>query len=150
MTVFDKEVEIRWADIDANQHLRHSAYADLCAHSRIEWLQAAGFGPQQFKALAFGPVLFRESTEYRREIHLGERITIRLSLAAASPDNGRWTFRHELYKPDGQLAAIHEVTGAWMDLAARKLIPPPAALQSLLAELAHSADFVALPQPTYK
>lgn len=150
MSIFSKTVEIRWADIDANQHLRHSAYADLCAHSRIEWLQDAGFGPEAFQRLGFGPVLFRESTEYRREVHLGERITIRLSLAAASPDNGRWTFRHELYKPDGQLAAIHEVTGAWMSLAARKLIPPPGELQPLLADLAHSSDFVPLPQPVYK
>ena len=63
MHPFTKVVEVRWSDIDANQHMRHNAYADLCTHTRMEWLAAAGFGMEAFMAHGFGPVLFRESTE---------------------------------------------------------------------------------------
>ena len=86
MTAFSKVVEVRWADIDANQHMRHSAYADLCTHTRLEWLQAAGFGADEFKRQGFGPVLFRESTDYRREVNLGERRVVLRSLLQRSND----------------------------------------------------------------
>ncbi|WP_414648539.1 acyl-CoA thioesterase, partial [Chitinimonas sp.] len=43
MEVFRHTVEVRWADCDANQHVRHSAYADFCTHARIEWLRLHGF-----------------------------------------------------------------------------------------------------------
>ena len=150
MHPFTKVVEVRWSDIDANQHMRHNAYADLCTHTRMEWLAAAGFGMDAFMAHGFGPVLFRESTEYRREVHLGERITVDVQVAAASPDNSRWKIRQQLIKPDGKLAAIYEVAGAWMDLRERKLIPPPAALAAILADLPRCADFELLPQPEHK
>lgn len=147
MQPFTKVVEVRWSDIDANQHMRHNAYADLCTHTRMEWLAAAGFGMDAFRAHALGPVLFRESTEYRREIHLGERITIDVQIAAASPDHSRWTLRQQLFKPDGQLAARYEVAGAWMDMRSRKLTAPPPALAAILAALPRSDDFDTLPLP---
>ena len=147
MTAFSKVVEVRWADIDANQHMRHSAYADLCTHTRLEWLQAAGFGADEFKRQGFGPVLFRESTDYRREVNLGERLSINVLIAAASPDNSRWHIRQEMRKADGTLAAVYEVAGAWLDLRSRKLIAPPPALAAILAALPRSADFAALPLP---
>ena len=36
MSRYHKQVEVRWSDIDANQHMRHSAYADLCTHTRTD------------------------------------------------------------------------------------------------------------------
>ena len=33
--IFTHTVEVRWSDLDANQHMRHSAYADLCVASRV-------------------------------------------------------------------------------------------------------------------
>lgn len=147
MTAFSKTVEVRWSDIDANQHMRHSAYADLCTHTRIEWLQAAGFGADAFRQHGFGPVLFRESTDYRREVGLGERLEINVIIAGASPDYSRWQIRQEIRKADGSLAAVYDVAGAWLDLRQRKLIAPPEALAAILADLPHSADFNELPQP---
>ena len=33
----------RWADIDLNQHMRNSAFADWATYARTEWLNANGF-----------------------------------------------------------------------------------------------------------
>lgn len=145
MTLFTKTHEIRWADIDANQHLRHSAYADLCTHTRFEWLDASGFPAGEFVSHGFGPVLFSEQTVYRKEIHLGERIVINVELAAASEDVSRWKLRHEIRKENGVLAAIYHVSGAWLRLADRKLIAPPPALQAILQDLPHSTDYQVIP-----
>ncbi len=141
MTAFRHSLEVRWADCDANQHVRHSAYADFCTHARIEWLRAAGFGFEQFQRDAFGPVIFKESTEYFKELKMSERLTIAVQVAALSADGSRFSIRHDIYKEDGRLAARHEVSGAWLDLRARKLTAPPERLQAIFADLERTADF---------
>ena len=35
--------DVRWADLDPNQHVRHTAYADYGTHVRMSWLASAGF-----------------------------------------------------------------------------------------------------------
>lgn len=40
---FEKEIEVRWADVDQNRHVRHSAYYDYGAHVRVACLTAAGY-----------------------------------------------------------------------------------------------------------
>lgn len=141
MQAFRQAIEVRWSDCDANQHVRHSAYADFCTHGRIEWLRACGFGYDQFQAHHFGPVIFKEWTEYFKEVKLSERIEIVINLAGISVDGSRFRIRHDIYKADGRLAARHEVSGAWFDLQQRKLIAPPAALSTILGDLSHTDDF---------
>ncbi|MBL8509396.1 acyl-CoA thioesterase [Chitinimonas sp. JJ19] len=150
METFRHTVEVRWSDCDANQHVRHSAYADFCTHARIEWLKLHGFGFEQFQQHAFGPVIFKEWTEYLKEVKMSERLTIEVRIAGLSQDSSRFAIRHDLYKADGKLAARHEVNGAWLDLKARKLMPPPADLHSIFSQLAHTEDFTEIPlkQPT--
>ncbi|BEV72611.1 MULTISPECIES: thioesterase family protein [unclassified Paludibacterium] len=148
MTVFTKTHEVRWADIDANQHLRHSAYADLCTHTRFEWLNACGFPAGEFVRHGFGPVLFSEQTIYRKEVHLGDRVEINVELAGASEDFSRWKLRQEIRKQDGTLAAIYEVSGAWLRLQDRKLIAPPEALMAILQALPLSGDYQLIPTKT--
>lgn len=147
--IFTQTVEVRWSDLDANQHMRHSAYADLCTHARLGWLAQSGFAGGEFARLGLGPVLFQESTEYFREVHLGEALTIDIRLEAASPDYGRWKLRQDMHKADGRLAATHRVAGAWLDLATRKLIAPPTVLAEIFAALTQ-VDFTPLPQPQYR
>ncbi|MFC4158168.1 acyl-CoA thioesterase [Chitinimonas lacunae] len=141
MNNFCKSVEVRWADIDANQHMRHSVYADLCTHARIEWLAENGFTFADFAAHAIGPVLFKEQTEYFREVTLGERLDIDVTLAAISADGRRWCIRQHLYKSDQVLAARHEVHGAWLDLKHRRLASPPPELLAVFDALPRTEDF---------
>lgn len=149
METFRHTVEVRWADCDANQHVRHSAYADFCTHARIEWLRAHGFGFEQFQQQAFGPVIFKESTEYFKELKMSERLDVVVSIAGMSEDGSRFRIRHDMYKEDGRQAARHEVFGAWFDLRSRKLMAPPTALAEIFAKLGRTDDFeaIALKQP---
>lgn len=141
MSNYRKQVEVRWADVDANQHMRHSAYADHCTHVRMEWLTSNGFGFEQFAAQGFAPVLLRESTVYFKEVNLNERLQISILLAASNADGSKWRIRQEIFRADGKLAAQQEVSGAWMDLTTRKLRPPPEALNALFEMIGKTADF---------
>ena len=42
MQKFSRAIQIRWSDMDANRHLRHSAYYDYGAAMRIMVLSDGG------------------------------------------------------------------------------------------------------------
>jgi acyl-CoA thioester hydrolase len=141
MDEFSQEFTLRWSDADANGHVRHTVYAELAVESRMAFLAAGGWGWRQLAEAGIGPVLLREELEYLREISLGERVRVDLELAAASPDGARWRFRHRLFKAGGEQAARVTVTGGWIDLAARRLAPPPDGLRDHFAAAPRAADF---------
>ncbi|MGI4886754.1 MAG: thioesterase family protein [Janthinobacterium lividum] len=125
----------RWADMDPNGHMRHSAYADYAADQRVALLARWGFGLARFAELRLGPILFREETKFLKELGIGEEIRVDGQLAAVTPDGGRWTIVHTIYKADGRVAATVTVDGAWIDLDRRKLALPPRELAAAFAAL---------------
>lgn len=124
---------VRWAELDPNGHMRHSAYADFAADQRVHWLASLGYTVQKFAELRVGPILFREETKFLKELHGGESIRVEGVVTAATPDGARWTILHTIYKADGRVAATVTVDGAWLDLDRRKLTTPPAELAQALA-----------------
>ena len=131
----------RWADMDPNGHMRHSAYADYAADQRVAVLARWGFGVARFAQLRLGPILFREETKFLKEIGIGEEIRVYGQLVSVTADGGRWTIVHTIYKADGRVAATVTVDGAWIDLDRRKLaVPPP----ELAAAFAAMPPYVAL------
>ncbi|HSC47832.1 MAG TPA: acyl-CoA thioesterase [Gammaproteobacteria bacterium] len=138
---YTKTLEVRWADLDPNGHVRHSAYADYGAQARIAYLTEHGFGPTQFQKLRIGPILFREDLKYFREIHANERVTITVEVSGLSPNRKHWRFRHRILRGDGELACIIDCQGTWFDLTARKVISAPADLNSVMEHMPRSQDF---------
>lgn len=120
MNSYIKPLEIRWSDLDPNFHLRHSAYYDFGAYVRICYLTENGLPITLMEEHRFGPILFREECTFRREIRLGDEVTISVELLKARQDFSRWSIQHQLVK-NGQLAALLVVDGAWMNVDARKL-----------------------------
>jgi len=60
MNEFNIPVELRWADLDPNFHVRHSVYYDYGAFCRIQFLAAHGITAQFMQIQQFGPIIFRE------------------------------------------------------------------------------------------
>ncbi len=118
----------KWADFDPNRHMRHTAYNDYAAEVRVRYFAKHNFSIDEFTKHNLGPILFTEETSFRKEIHLGENITVNLKIAGLSKNNERWKFTHEVFNEACKLSAIIKVYGAWIDLTKRKLtIPPPEA-----------------------
>ena len=125
----------RWADMDPNGHLRHSAYADFAADQRVRYLADAGFDLTALARLGLGPILFSENSRYLKEIRIGETIRVEGRLLAIADDGRRWTIEHIIYKQDGRPAATITVECAWLDLTLRKLTVPPPELLALMRKM---------------
>lgn len=125
LVLFEKVIEVRWADCDANRHMRHTAYSDLCAHTRVCFLSSIGMGGEWTKEHNIGPVLFKEETEYKLEAHMGEQLKITLETGEPTGFTKSIQMVQNLYKENGDLAASHKCVVAWMDLSLRKIIELP-------------------------
>ena len=124
MTSFSDIISIRWADIDANFHLRHSAYYDFGAQHRVDILAQHGLIVAMMQAQHFGPVLFREECVFKKEIHLGDVITISTCMAKMRHDGSRFTIQHLFTNEGGKRCALLTIDGAWIDTKLRKLLHP--------------------------
>lgn len=140
-TAFSKRFAVRWADLDANRHLRNTAYLDYATHVRFAFLAENGFPPSRFGELHFGPVILREEMTFLREVGPNEELTVDYRLAALSEDGRKFKLRHRIFRRDGAEVARIDTDGGWMDLTSRKLRRPPAELAAALAGLARTADF---------
>ena len=136
------EGQVMWAQIDANQHMRHSAYADLAAQSRLNMLRKTGLNPVKLFEYKIGPVLFKEELFYLREIVLGDFVKVSCEVTKSRPDGSRWTIRHEIYRGDGVKAAIINAEGAWIDMEKRRLALLPAELSNLFSASPRSPDYI--------
>lgn len=142
MTDHSMEFEVRWADVDANRHMRHSAYNDYAAHLRVKLLKSIGMDLVSMAEHHFGPVLFREETVFYRELNMGEIITVDAKLQKLRGDGSRWTIVHDFTKADAKRAARTTVDGAWMDLTKRKLTALPEQFRQGIFDIPKTADCV--------
>jgi acyl-CoA thioester hydrolase len=134
--------QVLWSQIDSNQHMRHSAYADFAAQARLVMLESIGLKLAVLYDFKIGPVLFREELIYLREIAMNEQIRVTCELTKSRPDGSRWSIRHELYRSDGVKAAIITADGSWIDTVKRILAVLPRELSQLFMKAPKSNDYV--------
>ncbi|MBM3412201.1 MAG: acyl-CoA thioesterase [Bacteroidetes bacterium] len=134
-------LQLRWADIDANLHVRHSVYYDWAALCRISFMQEKGLTDLVYHQFNLGPILLREECRFRREISMGDAISIDLQLVAARKDFSRWTIQHTIWKSTDIEAGRLTVEGAFIDLQLRKLSVPSAIIQAVFEQMPRAAAF---------
>lgn len=145
MNKISQIIQVRWADIDANRHMRHSVYYDFGASMRMTVLSEHGLTTSKLAEFSIGPVLFREEAIFKREIVFEDKITLTLELVKATEDFGRWSLRHHFLKQDDSLAAIINIDGAWIDLNKRKLTPANDFVRKIFEDFPKSEDFQLTP-----
>ena len=131
----------KWADFDANRHMRHTAYNDYAAACRIRFFDQHGFTNDRFEKEKFGPILFKEETTFLKEIKLGEDISVDLKLEGMSAQGERFKMQHTIFKQDESAAAEIKIYAAWMDLEKRKLTVPPAEAIDMFLSLERSETY---------
>ncbi len=103
--MYERRIEIRWADLDAYGHVYNATYLTYLEMARDEWLTSA---------LAVSPgkiwdyVVARVAIEYRRELRLAHRDIV-ASCRLADLGRTSITTREEIRTRDGRLAAEAEV-----------------------------------------
>jgi acyl-CoA thioester hydrolase len=141
MEKFELPVQIRWADLDPNFHLRHSVYYDWAAMCRIDFLHRMGLTPVLMRSLNFGPIIFREECVFKKEIKYGDTVSIDLKLTKARRDYSRWTIIHGIKKNEDIFCALVTIDGAWLNTIERKLFIPPAEIAKVFQQMPIDENF---------
>ncbi|MAM28723.1 MAG: thioesterase [Flavobacteriaceae bacterium] len=139
--MYIKEFEIRWSDVDANRHLRNSAYIDFMSHTRMSYFGSKGFGQQHLAEMNLGPVALYERMYYFKEAFPGKPLRVSLQLKGLSEKGTFFEFRHNFYDHKGRNLGRCEMLGAWIDLKERKLVPLPEEFYSFLDGIDKTDDF---------
>ncbi|MEE8435022.1 MAG: thioesterase family protein [bacterium] len=150
---FEMIFEVRWGDLDPNQHMRNTAYPEFANHLRHTFFAKRGFSFARLEKMGVGPVIFSENLQYLREVRLGQRLAMDLQVAGLAPDFSRWRYRHDAWRlgeEDGVdteriLAAVITLEGSWFDLRERRVVPPPKDALGLLDGLPRTKDYEELP-----
>jgi len=142
---YTKEFLAGWGAMDFNGHLANTAYLDLAADVRMAFFAEHGFPPKEFLRLALGPVMRKDELEYFHEVNLHETVTVTYAVLAMSADGARFIVENEIWSGAGERAATVKSTGGWLDLRARKLVAPPAALFTAVQKVPRAPEFVELP-----
>ena len=150
MKKFEKNIEIRWSDLDPNFHMLHSKYYDIGAYSRMAFLVEHGLTPAVMFKHHIGPILFREECLFKKELAFGDKVTVNFKVDKLSTDFGRWTMVHEIYKNDETLAALITAEGAWIDTIARKVTLPPTEVIDLFDKAPRTDSFTFYERPEKK
>lgn len=136
---------VRWADLDPNGHMRHTAYNDYCAQARLMYFEEISMPFSKLIEMNVGPILFREDTKFFKEVRMNEEFEVGFTISKLRKDGSKWSFRHNIYTKDGDLSAKVDVDGAWLDLAKRRTTVPPLELSSILVDSHKSEDFEWIP-----
>ncbi len=139
--MYTKQFEIRWSDVDANRHLRNSAYIDYMSHTRMGFLMENRLDQKHLSKYDLGPVAFYEHMYYFREVFPGKPVRVSLQLKGISEDGMYFQFLHNFYDESGKNFARCEMMGGWIDLKQRKLVGLPKELFNNFEVLEKTDDF---------
>ena len=134
-----------WADMDWNSHMANTAYLNKVVDARVLMLAQKGFPMEEFIRLRLGVVIMKDELEYRREVKWMEEIGITFTVAGLAPDGSRFKVVNQILNAEGALCARVTSTGGFMDLDARKLVAPPAAVLAAYQSLPRTEDYADLP-----
>jgi acyl-CoA thioester hydrolase len=114
----EKEIEIRWRDVDAYGHVNNAVFLTYLEEARDEWLERA-LGAE---GDAWDYVLARVEVDFRRELTLeDDRILSRCELASLGSSSVRT--REELVTLGGELAAEAQAVLVARDRETRRSRP---------------------------
>ncbi len=139
--MYTKQFEIRWSDVDANRHLRNSAYIDYMSHTRMSFFMESGLDLTNLTKHNLGAVAFYEHMYYFREVFPGKPITVSLQLKGISEDGMYFEFLHNFYDEKGKNIARCEMMGAWIDMEKRRLTGLPELFLKKMNAVEKTDDF---------
>ncbi len=141
MDAYAMPYQVRWTDIDANRHVRYSAYIDAAAELRYRFFTEHGLPPEAFDSLGVGPVYTSLTANFFREVRLGETLTITYLLTGLSPQGIRWKVQHDFLKSNGKKAVTVSLEGTILNLETRQPTPPTPEIMVVFQLVPRSMDF---------
>jgi acyl-CoA thioester hydrolase len=141
MSAFTIQITTRWSDVDANGHVRNTAYSDFATQGRIAFLKEYGLTMDTWEKHHIGPVLVREELIYKRELRLLDRVTVTCEVKKASRDYKKFGIVQHILNEEGKEAAQVAVETLWMSMETRRVVAPPPEMLELMLNMPKSEDF---------
>ena len=117
-------IGVRYDDLDANGHVRGSAYVAYADHARWEVVRSAGATLDALTSNGLGPVNLETTVRFRDELRAGDNVNV--SCVFVWGDGKTYSIQQELRCSDGKLAAeVASVCGV-LELSERRLVADPA------------------------
>jgi acyl-CoA thioester hydrolase len=140
-TIFTKEFQVGWGDLDSNGHMKNTAYLDYAATTRFSFFHAHGFSAPRFHEMKFGPIVFKDEVQFFKEMRLLDKFRVSFELDGMSPDGRIIRLMNEIFNEEGERSAVVVTHGAWFDLQKRKVVAPPAELLQVMQQLSKTNSF---------
>jgi acyl-CoA thioester hydrolase len=141
MEAYSLPYQVRWTDIDANRHVRYSAYIDAAAELRYRFFTEHGLPPEAFDNLGVGPVYTSLTANFYREVRLGETLAITYLLTGLSPQGIRWKVQHDFLKENGKKAVTLSLEGTILNLSTRQPAIPTPEIMAVFQQVPRAANF---------
>jgi acyl-CoA thioester hydrolase len=141
MDAYSMSYQVRWTDIDANRHVRYSAYIDAAAELRYRFFTEHDLPPEAFDKLGVGPIYTSLTANFYREVRLGETLTITYLLSGLSPSGVRWKVQHDFLKENGKKAVSLWLEGTILNLKTREPIAPTPEIMRVFQQVPRSPNF---------
>jgi acyl-CoA thioester hydrolase len=122
---FEVRIAVRGYELDPQGHVNRAVYVQYAEHARWEYLREAGIDHSDLLAAGIGPVTLEETVRYRRELRLGDEVTISSTFGAG--DGKTFRMEQEFRLPDASLVAEVTAVGGLLDLGKRRLVSSPVA-----------------------
>jgi acyl-CoA thioester hydrolase len=128
--IFTHRLEVRFRDCDPLGHVNNAVYLTYLEQTRFNHWRASG--------IASGPegngipsvILARVEIDYRRQARYGDRLEVRLGVAAIGRTS--FTYEYEILSEAGEVVATARTVQVSFDYTAAKPTPVPDLLRQAL------------------
>lgn len=100
--------------IDYNRHVSNIVYVQWMEIGRLKLLEAVGMPVESTDAEGYAPILIETKIRYKRALHMGDTVDIRVWLSELTRLHAWMEFT--FHRPDGTLAARGSQRGIFIDL----------------------------------
>jgi acyl-CoA thioester hydrolase len=123
--VFECQLPLRFADMDADQHVNNAEFYRYMEEARMRWVQSLGLAMTPPAPI---PVLAASACSFRAPLHYPGDVTVEIYLGRVGASSVR---THYLLKSGGAIAAEGYGVSVWFDPQTQKSMPLPEAVRAL-------------------
>ena len=116
-------VTLTAAHIDVLGHVNNAAYLALFEEARWAVFHSSGVSWSELEALGVSPAILSVKLDFRREVRLGDTVTIETRYHRTT--TRRFVVHQRMVDDAGKLRASAELLGAFFDVNARRIVDPP-------------------------
>ena len=125
--IFECEIPLRFADMDADQHVNNAEYYRYMEEARMRWVYTLGLAMTPPAPI---PVLAASACSFRAPLYYPGTVTVEIYLGRLGKSSLR---THYLLRSGDTLAAEGYAVSVWVDSDTQRPIPLPDVVRRLAA-----------------